>query len=210
MDMIEENVKLYDCMKRSEKQFIVEVSAILTWDMATSIDWHLQVKELACDTFKHRFKVKGLPREKAVVQQFLMVRKTNRSQQQALHVYSHRGTFFHFTLFLFFSSFSLSPFPPFTFPSPLFLFSLPSSLSTSFLPLSLPKNGTQLNVVQPVQLDLASQWMHRRTADSFLSRMEQRKKTWAVRVVEGEEGEPPTAKQPKTEGQNKKKKKKTP
>ena len=27
MDMIEENVKLYDCMKRSEKQFIVEVSA---------------------------------------------------------------------------------------------------------------------------------------------------------------------------------------
>lgn len=44
MDMIEENVKLYDCMKRSEKQFIVEVSAlmnpvpILTWHMAASID----------------------------------------------------------------------------------------------------------------------------------------------------------------------------
>ena len=130
MDMIEENVKLYDCMKRSEKQFIVEVSAILTWDMATSIDWHLQVKELACDTFKHRFKVKGLPREKAVVQQFLMVRKTNRSQQQALHVYSHIGTFFHFTLSRFFFLLFLSPL---SHPS---LFPLPSSYSL-FPPLSL-------------------------------------------------------------------------
>ena len=101
---------------------------------------------------------------------------------------------------------SLSPLPILSSLLSLYFFS--PSLSTSFLPLSLPKNGTQLNVVQPVQLDLASQWMHRRTADSFLSRMEQRKKTWAVRVVEGEEGEPPTAKQPKTEGQNKKKKKK--
>ena len=125
-------------------------------------------------------------------------------------MYSNIGTFFHLTLLLS-SSFSLSPFPPFAFPSPLFLFSLPSSLSTffSFLSsLSLPKNGTQLNVVQPVQLDPASQWMHRRTADSFLSRMEQRKKTWAVRVLEGEEGEPPAAKQQRiaqSEGQNKKK-----
>ena len=56
---------------------------ILAWEMAVSIAQHLQVKELACDTFKNRFKVKGLLREKAVVQQFLMVRKTSLSQQQA-------------------------------------------------------------------------------------------------------------------------------
>ena len=104
----------------------------------------------------------------------------------------------------------------FTFPTLCFSLSPLSILSSllslyffSFLSsLSLPKNGTQLNVAQPVQLDPASQWMHRRTSDSFLSRMEQRKKTWAVRVLEGEEGEPPAAKQQRiaqSEGQNKKK-----
>lgn len=204
--MIEENVKLYDCMKRSEKQFIVEVSAILTWDMATSIDWHLQVKELACDTFKHRFKVKSLPREKAVVQQFLMVRKTNRTgiacvQSHRYIFSSHSPFFFLFSLPFPTLCFSLSPLPILSSLLSLYFFSFFSSLS-------LPKNGTQLNVVQPVQLDPASQWMHRRTADSFLSRMEQRKKTWAVRVLEGEEGEPPAAKQQRiaqSEGQNKKK-----
>ena len=86
MDMIEENIRLYDCMKASEKHFIQEVCTCT----CTHVHVHVctcihdcmcvilhvifaQVKELTCDTYKSRFVLKELPRGKAVVQNMFLV-----------------------------------------------------------------------------------------------------------------------------------------
>lgn len=75
-DVIEENVRLYDCMTHSEKQFIIEVgSTIFLWFCVhvNSIPLLPQVKELTCDKFKSRCKLKKLPREKAIVEHLHLV-----------------------------------------------------------------------------------------------------------------------------------------
>ena len=50
-----------------------------------------------------------------------------------------------------------------------------------------PQNGSHLYSVGPLQGDPAMQWLHRRSTESFLTRMEQRKRAWSERVMSEEE-----------------------
>ena len=81
-----------------------------------------------------------------------------------------------------------SPYPPPPSPPPSLPPSPPPSLPPS-PPLS-PQNGSQLYSVGPLQGDPTQQWLQRRSTESFIARMEQRRKTWSERNLADQEPHP--------------------
>ena len=78
---------------------------------------------------------------------------------------------------------STSPISPHS-TSPIFLPSIIFPLCPHFFS---HQNGSQLYSVGPLQGDQTLQWLHRRSTESFLTRMEQRKKAWSERILTEEE-----------------------
>ena len=64
-------------MTYSEKQFIIEVTVAAANQLTSNTFINFQVKELTCDTFKSRCKLKKLPREKAIVEHIHLVRSVS-------------------------------------------------------------------------------------------------------------------------------------